>query len=151
MPACSTCDSQAKQAHWNAIGPQFAALHALFDEVAEELDELSDTVAERAVMLGGTARGMIQVLKSESFLPGYPLDAFCGNDHVWALSAALTHVGRSAGEAIPAARQAGDDGTTDALTQVSRAADTLRWKVEAHIALEPRNAAISRDSGSRKP
>jgi starvation-inducible DNA-binding protein len=40
-------------------GPQFAALHGLFDEVSESLHELADEQAERAVSLGGIARGTV--------------------------------------------------------------------------------------------
>src|SRR6266540_3898187 len=43
---------QAKQAHWNVKGPNFIALHELFDKVAEELEEFTDDIAERAVELG---------------------------------------------------------------------------------------------------
>src|SRR5882724_11910953 len=48
-------DLQAKQAHWNVKGPHFIGLHELFDKVAEELEEFTDGIAERAVELGGTA------------------------------------------------------------------------------------------------
>ena len=48
---------QAKQAHWNVKGANFFALHELFDAVGEELEELADEIAERAVVLGGTALG----------------------------------------------------------------------------------------------
>src|SRR4249920_1934020 len=51
---------QAKQAHWNVKGPNFIGLHELFDKVAEELEEFSDDIAERAVELGGVALGTIQ-------------------------------------------------------------------------------------------
>lgn len=129
---------QAKQAHWNVKGPQFAALHALFDEVAEELDGFADELAERAVVLGGVARGTVQVLAKDSRLEEYPLDALDGAEHLWALSTALVRVAHSAREAIRAAEKAGDAVTVDVFTEVSRGIDTLLWKVEAHVALEPR-------------
>jgi starvation-inducible DNA-binding protein len=129
---------QAKQAHWNVKGPQFAALHALFDEVADTLAELADELAERAVALGGVARGTRQSLASASRLDAYPLEAFTGGDHLWALSSALARVSQSSRTAISASEHLEDDGTTDVFTQISRAIDKLLWKVEAHIALEPR-------------
>src|SRR2546428_13233740 len=46
---------QTKQAHWNVKGPHFIGLHELFDKVAEELEELTEDMAERAVELGGVA------------------------------------------------------------------------------------------------
>ncbi|HEY9868506.1 MAG TPA: DNA starvation/stationary phase protection protein Dps, partial [Candidatus Obscuribacterales bacterium] len=49
--------SQAKQAHWNVKGPNFIALHELFDEVASSAAEWVDLIAERAVQLGGVAEG----------------------------------------------------------------------------------------------
>src|SRR6187551_3483705 len=64
---------QAKQAHWNVKGPQFAALHELFDEVAAELDESADALAERAASLGGAARGTLQAVALASRLPEYPV------------------------------------------------------------------------------
>ncbi|MBC8009409.1 MAG: DNA starvation/stationary phase protection protein Dps, partial [Burkholderiales bacterium] len=99
---------QAKQAHWNVKGPQFAALHALFDEVAEELDGFADELAERAVVLGGVARGTLQTLSRESRLPAYPADALAGGEHLWALAAALARVAKTAREAIRAADKTGD-------------------------------------------
>src|SRR4051812_7546831 len=64
---------QAKQAHWNVKGPSFIALHELFDEVEGELEEYADELAERAVVLGGTALGTVRVASSASRLPEYPL------------------------------------------------------------------------------
>src|SRR5580700_5619959 len=80
---------QAKQAHWNVKGPHFVGLHELFDKVAEELEDLTDGIAERAVQLGGVALGTIQVVSKESRLPAYPLDLASGHGHVVALSSAL--------------------------------------------------------------
>ena len=48
---------QAKHAHWNVKGPQFIALHQLFDTIAGHLEGFADLLAERAVQLGGVAEG----------------------------------------------------------------------------------------------
>src|SRR5262245_10552107 len=72
---------QSKQAHWNVKGPHFIGLHELFDKVAEELEEFIDDIAERAVELGGTARGTIQVIAEKSRLAAYPLTIASGKEH----------------------------------------------------------------------
>ena len=51
---------QAKQAHWNVKGPNFIALHLLFDEVHTAAIEWADLSAERLVALGGTADGRVE-------------------------------------------------------------------------------------------
>jgi starvation-inducible DNA-binding protein len=118
-------DLQAKQAHWNVKGP-------LFDEVEEELEEFADDIAERAVVLGGTAFGTVRVAAGKSRLPEYPLDIISGREHVTALSSALARFARSARAAIESANTLGDADTADLFTEVSRGVDKLLWKVEAH-------------------
>ena len=39
--------SQVKQAHWNVKGPQFIALHELFDKISDAVLEHIDEIAER--------------------------------------------------------------------------------------------------------
>src|SRR5258708_30444981 len=63
---------QAKQAHWNVKGPHFIGLHELFDKVAEELEEFTDGIAERAVELGGISLGTIQVVLKNLPPHAYP-------------------------------------------------------------------------------
>ncbi|HMD54594.1 MAG TPA: DNA starvation/stationary phase protection protein Dps [Phycisphaerae bacterium] len=63
---------QTKQAHWNVKGPNFIGLHELFDKAAEELEEFTDDIAERAVELGGFALGTIQAISKNSRLTAYP-------------------------------------------------------------------------------
>ena len=123
---------QAKQAHWNVKGPHFIALHELFDKVAEELEEFTDDLAERAVQLGGVARGTIEVVAKESRLKAYPLNLTSGTAHIEALSAVLATFGASARAAIDTATKAGDADTADLFTGVSRGVDKLLWLVEAH-------------------
>lgn len=123
---------QAKQAHWNVQGPSFITLHELFDRVAEELDEAVDTVAERAVALGGTALGTVQTVHRATRLVPYPTDARSGRAHLDALSDALGAVGATTRTAIDTAARAGDADTADVFTEVSRGLDKLLWLLEAH-------------------
>ena len=52
--------SQIKVAHWNIKGPQFAALHPLFETFAVSLANHNDGIAERAVTLGAKAYGTVR-------------------------------------------------------------------------------------------
>src|SRR5438874_1574668 len=74
--------TQAKQAHWNVKGPQFIALHKLFDEIDEAVEEYVDLLAERVVQLGGIAEGTARVVAERSELPEYPLTISTGEEHV---------------------------------------------------------------------
>jgi len=123
---------QAKQAHWNVKGPNFIALHELFGDVSDALDEYADDLAERAVALGGSACGTLQAIASATRLAPYPMDAHAGSDHIAALSGALARAGKSMRAAIATADDAGDADTADLLTSISRSVDKLLWKIEAH-------------------
>jgi starvation-inducible DNA-binding protein len=39
--------------HWNIVGKQFFALHAKFEEIYDNLNEMADEIAERILMLDG--------------------------------------------------------------------------------------------------
>src|SRR5437867_2811918 len=104
---------QAKQAHWNVKGPHFIGLHELFDKVAEELEEFTDDIAERAVELGGVALGTIQIVAKHPRLDAYPLNVASGKEHVAGLSGALAKFGASTRTAIDTASKAGDADTAD--------------------------------------
>ena len=123
---------QARQAHWNVKGPHFIALHELFGKIAEELDGFADEIAERAVALGGVARGTLQVVAQESRLGAYPLNITSGRQHLVAVSDALAKFGANARAAIDAASEAGDADTADIFTEISRGVDKLLWFLEAH-------------------
>lgn len=122
-----------KQAHWNAQGPQFIALHELFDQIAVRMDEHADTMAERVVQLGGTATGTSQSVAATTSLPAYPAEATDQHVHLQALSERLSAFGKSCREAIDEADSAGDADTADIMTGVSRAVDKDVWFVGAHL------------------
>ena len=124
---------EIKQAHWNVKGPHFIGLHELFDRAAEQLEEFTDEIAERAVELGGFALGTIQAVSKNSRLTAYPLDLASGHGHVAALSDAFARFGATTRAAIDMAGKAGDADTADLFTEVSRGVDKLLWMVEAHL------------------
>src|SRR5881409_95942 len=64
---CTDLQTQTKQAHWNVKGPNFIALHELFDKINEDVEDYVDDIAERAVQLGGNAdRTARMVVKKSS-------------------------------------------------------------------------------------
>lgn len=126
--------TQAKQAHWNVKGMQFQSLHTLFDEVHEEVQEYVDTIAERAVALGGEAKGSIRHAVAASTLAPYPDGLVQGRDHVEALSTALATFGAAVRSAITSCDELKDADTADLFTEVSRGIDKRLWMVEAHLA-----------------
>src|SRR4051794_7005589 len=81
--------TQCKQAHWNVKGPHFIALHELFDEINESVEEYVDLIGERAVQLGGTTDGTARSVAKRSTLPEYGAKGGSGREHVDALSSAL--------------------------------------------------------------
>ena len=128
--------AQSKYAHWNVKGPNFIALHELFDKVNEEVEDYVDDIAERAVQLGGVAEGTARTASKRSSLAEYPAKAVDGRSHVEALSSALAAFGKSARKAIDQADELGDLDTADLFTEVSRGIDKWLWFVEAHLQAE---------------
>jgi Ferritin-like domain len=63
----------AMPAHWNVSRPTFIAIHNLFGQVAEGVENDADAFAERAGPPRGTARGVVQLAVRQSFLMPYPL------------------------------------------------------------------------------
>jgi starvation-inducible DNA-binding protein len=125
--------TQAKQAHWNVKGPNFIALHELFDQVAEHVEDHVDTLAERITALGGIANGTLASVSRETSLKPYPKDITDGAQHVDALSGAVADFGAKVRKAIDESARAGDAGTSDLFTGISREIDKDLWFLEAHL------------------
>jgi starvation-inducible DNA-binding protein len=107
-------------------------LHELFDKIYEDVADYVDTIAERAVQLGGVAEGTARMVAKRSSLPEYPANTVDGRSHVEALSTALAAFGKAARKAITEANDLGDLDTADLFTEVSRGIDKWLWFVEAH-------------------
>ncbi|MEW4467655.1 DNA starvation/stationary phase protection protein Dps [Parasphingorhabdus sp. JC815] len=121
-----------KQAHWNTTGKNFIAFHELLDEVADRLREISDDIAERAVILGGVAKGTLQNVKSGTALDAYPDGILKTGDHIRELKERLMAYGGELREAINTASEAGDEVTADLFTSACGIIDKDAWFIGAN-------------------
>jgi starvation-inducible DNA-binding protein len=129
---CIDLQTMCKQAHWNVKGPQFIALHKLFDDVNEAVAEYVDLIAERITQLGGVAEGTARAVAERTALTEYPLTLSKGEEHVAALSDVLAQFGRTVRLGIEEMNELQDADTADILTEISRGIDKWLWFVEAH-------------------
>ena len=122
-----------RQAHWNLKGTNFIGLHEMLEKFYNALNEQSDMLAERMVLLGGVANGTTQNLANTTRLPPYPADLLDSIGHVKELADRYAQVGKALRDGIDETDDAGDADTADLLTELSRAIDKNLWMLEAHL------------------
>ncbi len=142
--------TQVKQAHWNVKGLDFYQLHLLFDELAGELEEYIDLVAERITALGGVAMGTVRVAAQVSQLPEYPFDVLDGKSHIVALADRYAVYGKLLRDGIAKTDELNDADTADLYTEISRGIDMRLWFLEAHLQGEAVSANTGRSNGAAK-
>ncbi|APR81233.1 Iron-binding ferritin-like antioxidant protein [Minicystis rosea] len=125
--------SQIKVAHWNVKGPQFAALHPLFETFADGLAVHNDSVAERAVTLGGRAYGTARRVARTSKLPDYPEDTSRDLDHVRLLADRIESYLEGVRASRLVAEREGDTDTVDLLTGVITEFEKHAWFLRASL------------------
>jgi len=125
--------SQIKVAHWNIKGPQFAALHPLFETFAVALGTFNDTIAERAVTLGAKAYGTARHVAKTSKLPDYPQETTRDLDHVKLLVERFETYLTGLRESRKVAEENGDTDTEDMLTLVITEFEKNDWFLRASL------------------
>ncbi len=104
-----------KQAHWNIKGPRFIAIHEMLDK-----------------LLGGTAFGTVQTTADKTKLPPYPTEIHDIDDHLKALIERVALSTNAMRKNIDDTDEAGDAGTADIFTNISRDLDKWLWFLESH-------------------
>jgi starvation-inducible DNA-binding protein len=112
--------------HWHVVGPQFSALHQLFETGYKELAEAVDQIAERIRIMGCLAPATfteyqrlktIQDGRSDISANQMLLDLV--HDHGLLLN--------DIDQALQLAQQAKDEGSVDLLTDRMSAHEKMRW------------------------
>lgn len=125
--------SQIKVAHWNVKGPQFAALHPLFETFAVSLATFNDAVAERAVTLGGKARGTVRHVAKTSELPDYPQETTRDLEHVRLLAERIEKYLQGVRASRAASERLADTDTVDLLTGIVTEFEKNAWFLRASL------------------
>ena len=125
--------SQIKVAHWNIKGPQFAALHPLFDTFATDLAVHNDTLAERILTLGTLAVGTARHVAKHSRLPDYPQDLTKDLEHVRLLAERIGAYLVGVRSARDLAMEHKDDDTIDVLTGIGTMFEKHAWFLHATL------------------
>jgi len=125
--------SQIKVAHWNIKGPNFTALHPLFETFAVSLAAHNDAIAERAVTLGGRALGTVRHVAGVSRLAEYPQQTTRDLEHVRLLAERFESYLEGVRESRSVAERAADTDTVDLLTQIVTEFEKHDWFLRATL------------------
>ena len=116
--------------HWNVTGPMFQTLHLMFETQYNELALAVDSIAERIRSLGAPAPGTyadFERLSSIKETPGVPK----AEEMVRLLVEGHEAVVRTARSIFPVAEKAGDEATTDLLTQRMQVHEKTAWMLRS--------------------
>jgi starvation-inducible DNA-binding protein len=121
-----------KQLHWNIAGPGFRELHLHLDELVEGWQELSDTVAERAVAIGFAPDGRAPTVVSESGLEPVEPGPVGVPEAISELTTRLVDVSDRVRDRIPRIGEI-DLSSQDVLIEVSRQLEKDLWMVRSSL------------------
>ena len=123
--------------HWNVIGPAFKPLHDLFGSQYEELEEITDNIAERMRQLGNMVPGVVD-LAAGSAAAKYP-DVSSAMKMVQDLLSMHENVIKVIRSYIPQIQgEYKDLGTGNFLTDIMEKHEKIAWMLRAHLETSPK-------------
>jgi len=125
---------KTRNAHWNVIGPDFAAQHKFFESQYSELEEIIDQVAERIRSIGhytvGTMEDFLKLTQlNEKSVESNDSLSFIKdllNDHESVIIELRENIHRFANDYH-------DMGTSDFITGLMETHEKMAWMLRAHL------------------
>ncbi|MGB7982349.1 MAG: DNA starvation/stationary phase protection protein [Candidatus Nanopelagicales bacterium] len=121
-----------KHIHWNVTGPHFIAVHTMLDPQYAAVAAMVDEVAERIATLGGSPTGTPGALVASRSWDDYSIGRADAISHLAALDLVYDGVVGSHRSAIEQTETA-DPVTQDMLIGQSAQLEQFQWFVRAHL------------------
>lgn len=131
VPELVALTLNAKQAHWNVVGPAFLPIHQITDELASSTAAWSDEVAERVMALGFTTDARPSTVASTSI--EIRSGRISDREVISALIGMIDHVAETARDAL-ADLERHDPVGHDLTIEILHGLDKYRWMFRAQLA-----------------
>lgn len=120
--------------HWNVVGPQFMALHQLYEAQYTAIEKLNDEIAERVRALGGQAVGTMSEFAELTQLAEAPGECPAANEMTAELVADHETIVRSLRDAIErCSDDLHEEGTADLLTGAMQEHMKMAWMLRSTL------------------
>jgi starvation-inducible DNA-binding protein len=121
-----------KHVHWNAVGPNFIAVHTMLDPQVDAVRLMVDDTAERIATLGGAPSGTPGTLVAQRSWDDYSVGRADALAHLAALDVVYTGIIEAQRAAIEDTEDL-DPVTQDRLIGHSGQLEQFHWFVRAHL------------------
>lgn len=128
--------TKTRNYHWNVTGRRFYALHKLFEEQYEQIDEFIDDVAERARTLGGVALGSLTEMTQIARLDETPVGEGVPEADAMVQTLVEDHdalVNAMREDAHHVLDENDDEGTNALISDLIRSHEKMAWMLRAHL------------------
>lgn len=122
---------QAKQAHWNVVGPAFKPVHEFLDELTAEYRDWYDLVAERLTAIGQSPDGRSVTVAGSTPLPTLPAGPITDQAVLAAFDDRVTLVAASVRRRAEGLADT-ELASQDLLIEILRGLEKQRWMLRAH-------------------
>ena len=121
---------KTRNAHWNACGTGFLEQHTLLSSQYKQLNDITDRIAERSRMLGGTTPGSFGEFLLISQLDEIPGEVVDINNLLADQEATIRFLREAT---MKCSEECTDEGTNDLLVEILRMHEKMAWMLRSYI------------------